>query len=152
LLDANLLLLLFVGKFRREQIGTFKRLNTFTVEDFDTLLRMLGWFKNLLTTPNILTEVSNLSNSLPSNLKASYFAEFARNLELLKEEYVPSPQAVARNEFVPFGLTDAAIARLAETRCLIVTVDFPLSQYLTSLGLDAFNFNQIRRPNWKPPW
>ena len=151
MLDANLLLLLFVGKFRREQIGTFKRLNAFTVEDFDTLVRMLSWFKNILTTPNILTEVSNLSNSLPSNLKRDYFAEFARNIALLKEEYVPSPEAATRSEFVRFGLTDAAIAHLAETKCLIVTVDFPLSQYLTSLGLDAFNFNQIRPLNWRLP-
>ncbi len=70
LVDANLLLLYFLGSYDRKQISSNKRLATFSVEDFDLIVRVLKLFSLLVTTPNILTEVSNLSNAIAASEKA----------------------------------------------------------------------------------
>jgi hypothetical protein len=144
LLDSNLMLLWFIGLFRRELIGNFKRVSMFSVEDFDLLLRILRNFKSAVTTPNILTEVSNLSGSLTDQLKSNYFASFANSVELLQEEYVPSSQAAISPLFRRLGLTDAAIVMAALRPMLVVTTDFELFYHLQALGLDAINFNHER--------
>jgi hypothetical protein len=62
LLDTNLLLLLFIGGKDISLIGKAKTLSAYTEED-DELLRefaSLNRFTGLLTTPHIITEVSNL--------------------------------------------------------------------------------------------
>jgi hypothetical protein len=39
LVDTNILLLFFIGKYDRSQIGKFKRTKIFTPEDFDIVLK-----------------------------------------------------------------------------------------------------------------
>ncbi len=113
--DANLLLLLILGSYDRRQISTNKRLLKFSQEDFDLLVRVLKRFAKVVTTPNILTEVSNLSQAIAESEKAAYFARFASMLTLVREEHVPSATALA-NRWARFGLTDAAIAEIGEQR------------------------------------
>ena len=62
LLDSNLLLLLCVGSFRRQEIGRFKRTAQYGACDYDLLVDFLSRFKSVVTTPNVLTEVNGLSN------------------------------------------------------------------------------------------
>jgi hypothetical protein len=146
LLDSNLMLLWFIGLFQRALIGKFKRVSMFSLEDFDLLARILRNFRAVATTPNILTEVSNLSGSLTDQLRSNYFASFANSIELLQEDYVPSSQAVANPLFRRLGLTDAAIANVAMRSLLVVTTDFELYYRLQALGADAVNFNHERLP------
>ncbi len=148
LIDSNLLLLLFLGSYDRKQISNNKRLATFTAEDFDLLIKFLSQFTRLVTTPNILTEVSNLSNALPQSKKPEYFAWFASRLAVLQEEFVSSAAALG-NRWAKFGLTDAGIAEIARNRYLVLTDDFPLSQSLQNAGIDALNFNHLRDANWR---
>lgn len=147
-IDSNLLLLLFLGSYERKQISTNKRLATFTEGDFDLLTRFLAQFSQLVTTPNILTEVSNLSNAIPDAKKAAYFTWFAGKLAVLEEEYVPSTTALG-NRWARFGLTDAGIAEIAKNQYLVLTDDFRLSQSLQSDGIDTLNFNHIRDAYWR---
>ena len=148
LIDSNLLLLLFVGSYKRELIGTFKRVNTFVPEDYDVILRLVGYFSPVVTTPNILTEVSNLAGYLPEPDRASCFSTFVNRLTLLTEHYVKSGDAVSSTIFQRLGLTDAAIEKLAKGKYLVITDDFELSQRLASLGVDTLNFNHIRYLGW----
>jgi hypothetical protein len=148
LIDTNLLLLLFLGSSERTQIASNKRLAIFTYQDFDLLTRFLAQFPQLITTPNILTEVSNLSNAIPDTKKAAYFTWFAARLALLHEEYVASTTALA-NRWSRFGLTDAGIAEVAKNRYLVLTDDFRLSQSLESDGIDTLNFNHLPEANWR---
>jgi hypothetical protein len=143
LVDANLLLLYFLGSYDRKQISSNKRLATFSVEDFDLIVRVLKLFSLLVTTPNILTEVSNLSNAIAASEKAAYFDRMATMLTLVKEEYVPSTKALA-NRWARFGLTDAAIAEIAKNQYLVLTDDLRLSYALQNDGIATINFNQIR--------
>ncbi len=69
LIDSNLLLLLFVGQYDPTRIQKFKRTDQFTVGDYELLADYVEQFRELVTTPSILTEVSNLLGQLPENLR-----------------------------------------------------------------------------------
>lgn len=148
-IDANLLLLFFLGSYDRKQISTNKRLAMFTESDLDLLTKVLKQFSQIVTTPNILTEVSNLSNAIPDTKKAAYFSWFARSLAVLQEEYVSSTTALG-NRWARFGLTDAGIAEIAKNRYLVLTDDLRLSRSLESDGVETLNFNHLREGFWRP--
>ena len=145
LVDSGLLLLLFVGLCDRGRIQTFKRTRMFTESDFDLLQGIVRRFDLLVTTPNILTEVSNLLGQLPDNLHAQYFATFARSLqEGVNEYYIPSGQLALQDHFPRLGLTDTGIIEQARNGNLVLTVDLSLYNRLCELGVDAINFNHFR--------
>lgn len=147
MLDTNLLLLLIVGGARRDLIGK-RRLNMFSAEDYDTLVEIAKRFSLLATTPNILTEVSNLADGLAGNHKDAYIDSFVDHVSVLAEHYVPSEQLVGSQVFTLFGLSDAAIAEIANRELLVITIDSPLYHYLSAMGLDVLNFNHIRTNYW----
>ena len=149
LIDSNLLLLYFIGSYDPEQIGKFKRTITFTVEDFQRLEKLISYFETVVTTPNVLTEVSNLSNQLPQQVKKTYFQVFSQLTSNLQETYHPSEEICALPHFHRFGLTDSGIIDLAPERYLVLTDDFPLANYLQSANVDVINFNHIRTLNWR---
>jgi hypothetical protein len=68
---------------------------------------------------------------------------------VLEEEYTPSKTLAAEPHFPKFGLTDAAIAHLAQRQLLVLTDDFRLSSFLDSKGLPAINFNHLRPGPWR---
>jgi hypothetical protein len=121
----------------------------FTESDFDLLQTILNQFDLLVTTPNILTEVSNLLGQLPDNLRGQYYASFAGGLDaLLNEHYIPSNRLVLQSRFPKLGLTDTGIIEQARDRHLVLTTDLPLYNHLCDLGVDAINFNHIRSVNF----
>jgi len=146
-IDSNLLLLLFLGSYDRRQIATNDRLSKYSEEDYDLLIRVLKPFKRIVTTPNILTEVSNLSNAIPERSREAYFASIATRLTLLDEQHVVSATAL-QNRWAKYGLTDAVIAVVAKNRYLVLTDDFRLSQSLESDGIETLNFNHLRDAYW----
>jgi hypothetical protein len=148
LVDTNLLLLYFIGIFDRDLIQRFKRTRAFTLEDHDVLLSLLERIQPLLTTPNILTEVSNLSGQLGEPMRAHYFRAFARGISLLTEHYIESTRSADTEHFVPLGLTDSAILSLGAAGHLVLTDDFKLSQRLQTIGADVINFNHVRTLGW----
>ena len=77
LIDTNLLLLFVVGSCNVKHIGTFKRTKKFIPADFEALRRMLGNFRRLVTTPNILTEVSNFLGQLPTGIQPEIFSKYS---------------------------------------------------------------------------
>ncbi len=142
LLDANLLLLLLIGTFQRERIATFKRTAQFSAEEFDILSGLLTHFRAIVTTPHLLTEVSNLANSLPEHLKSSWAEHFSTNIQSLVEIFHPAAEIVQEPAFNPFGLSDAALQK-ASPKTLVITDDFRLSGYLRSLGAPTLNFREV---------
>ena len=148
LLDANLLLVYFVGSYDPYRVPKFKRTKTFTVEDFYTLLAVFRFFSRVVTTPNILTEVSNLSNQLPEDIKPLYYSEFAKQIDLIEEQYTASSKISGLEHFKKFGLTDSGIIDLVKNKYLVLTDDLRLASYLQNVGTDVLNFNNIRTLNW----
>src|SRR5690349_21025753 len=70
LMDANLLVLYLVGRTNKGRIPTFKRTQQYTIEDFELLDLLAASFQRLVTTPHVLTEVSNLAALHGKELRA----------------------------------------------------------------------------------
>lgn len=142
ILDANILLLHWCSSFDPELIHTFKRLNSFESGDIEGLTETLKNFSVIRTTPHVLTEVSNLANSLPVWRKSNWSEHFSKQVKVISEEWTPAAK-LAAGEFMWLGLTDAALGALATTH-VILTLDFPLSNSLESQGLNVINFTHLR--------
>ena len=151
LLDANILILYFVGSLDRNLIPKFGPTKIFTKEDYNILFNILRQLRieKFVTTPNVLTEVNNLANKLPENYRLAFLQKFAREIPNFEEHYLPSSEVSQTPVFKKLGLTDAGIVGLVKDKHLVVTMDFPLSNYLQYLGIDDINFNHIRAQNWK---
>lgn len=144
LVDTNLLLLYFVGICDRGQIERFRRTrDRFVAEDFETLMRVFKRFDTVVTTPHVLTEVSNLLGQLSGQTKTICFGLFAQHISLMNEKHTPAKDLSNSPTFVKFGMADLSIEYAAQGY-LVLTDDFPLSGYLSSKGLDVLNFNNIR--------
>lgn len=150
LIDTNLLLLYFVGMYDPRRILSFERTRSraFTVEEFILLAHIFAFFDKKITTPNILTEVSNLSGKLSEEERSAYFFEFEKQTSLLDEEYTPSTTICPLKHFKNFGLTDSGIIELVKGKYLVLSDDGPLVGYLQNVGIDAVNFNHIRFLVW----
>jgi hypothetical protein len=148
LIDTNILLLYFIGSYDQGLISSFKRTLQFTVEDFNLLLLLLQMFERLVTTPSILTEISDLSGQLGEPARTTYFYSFAEQLALMEEHYIASREIAAQDEFIKIGLTDASIFKLAKGKYLVLTDGFRLSQSLLRKEIDVINFNHIRPLGW----
>ena len=144
LIDSNLLLLLFVGIHDRDRIQRFKRTAKFSGEDFECLTGLIDRFKDVVTTPSILAEVSNLLGQLPDNLRYAFFQRFSYGLKKLQEHYTASRELADERCFPKFGLTDAAIAQAARGNVVVLTDDFPLAQFLQHEMVEVINFNHLR--------
>jgi hypothetical protein len=142
ILDSNMLLLYWCASFDPGLVSTFKRLNSFQDEDIELLLETLKVFSAIRTTPHVLTEVSNLANSLPKWRKQDWSEYFSRQIEIIAEEWIPA-HSIATDPLMVLGLTDAGLAALASTH-VILTIDFPLSNSLESRGLNVINFTHLR--------
>jgi len=144
LIDSNVLLLFFVGLHDPTRIEKFKRTVQFTIEDFKLLVDFIRQFKEVVTTPSILTEVSNLLGQLPDKLRYAFYEHFANGLKNLHEHYTPSQELGDEKGFPKFGLTDTGILQAASGKYLVLTDDFRLAQYLEGLNIDVINFNHLR--------
>ncbi len=148
LIDTNILLCYLVGLLNPERIPLFKRTAQFLAEDFALLSTLLGHFKKIVTTPNILAEVNSLSQQLKGADHTKLFDIFAKQIQVLDEHYVESRIAAQREEFTRLGLTDSAIIDLTPKKYLVLTDDFTLANYLAKNGVDVINFNHIRVAGW----
>jgi len=142
-LDSNLLLLHWCSTFDPSLIKTFKRLNAFETKDINLLGETLNGLGELRTTPHVLTEVSNLSNALPSWRKPAWSVHTSGGIAIIPEVYETARNIVSDPGAIGFGLTDAALAMLASDH-LILTIDWALASMLNSRGLAGINFKQLR--------
>jgi len=142
ILDTNLLLLYLCDQFDQSLVSSFKRLNCFVKEDISLLSETVKCFSTLHTTPHVLTEVSNLANSLPKWQKQEWGEFFGKQIKLVAEEWIPAVD-IASVPVFDLGITDACLYSLA-SKYVILTIDFPLSNQLSSRGLNVINFNNLR--------
>jgi rRNA-processing protein FCF1 len=149
LIDTNILLLWIVGTVNRKRIASFKRTQQFVIEDFDLLLGIIAYFNQVITTPNIMTEVNSLINQLGEPERSQALAIFAQGISSLNEIYLESQEIVKEEVFIKFGLTDCGILKISPHQCLVLTDDLKLAHYLMNKGIDAINFNNIRVYGWR---
>ena len=144
LIDTALLVLYIVGKASREYIHSHKRLGEFTEQDFDTLEAIVSRATNVVVTPNILTETSNLASMIGDPAKTRIREVFRAIVPRISETYVPSDLGVRGNEFLRLGLTDGTIVELSSPSVTVLTTDLDLYLAIAARGLSAINFNHLR--------
>ena len=76
LVDANLLLLLAIGRFNKSLIPGFERTSNFLIDDYHLLESLVRQFSRIISTPHVLTEVSNLTTKLPENVRFPFRQDF----------------------------------------------------------------------------
>src|SRR5208283_1027804 len=130
-LDSNLLLLRWCGTLDISLLTTFKRLQGFEISDVQALEQILSTLGVVKTTPHVLTEVSNLANALPSWKGLAWTSHLTEQICLLEEQWEPATEILKDRSLGVFGLTDAAIGRLARTH-VILSVDWPLCNHLAA--------------------
>jgi len=105
----------------------------------------------MVTTPYILTEVSNFLDQLPQVVKPTFYSVFSRAVtEVLEELFQGSKRVVTEDSFTKLGLADAGIVEAAKDGCLVLTVDLPLVLRLQSAGAAVLIFNHVRERAWSP--
>ena len=144
-IDANLLILLIVGRVGEQFISRHGRLQQFVVEDYRILRNLLDQVEQVFVTPNTLTETSNLLAQHGEPVRSRFFDQLRFTIEESREIQVVSEVASQNREFRRLGLTDAALLEVATVETPLLTVDLDL--YLAALTKDqntAVNFRHIQ--------
>jgi hypothetical protein len=138
------LLLLWIGSFDRTLISRFKRTQKYSAEDFDLLVSLLKRIPSIVTTPHVLTEVSNLAGQLPENIAEEFRSELRIVFDRLNEQNFPCRNVAAETGFITLGLTDCSLTLLARQKVLVLTDDFPLYANLDAQSMPVINFTHVR--------
>lgn len=145
LVDSSLLIVYLVGTFDRRQLVNCRAIkSSFTEAEFRLLARIIAQFDRLVTTPHILTEVSNLSGKLPLDLHVKFRTFFAQIIARLNETNVAALNIAADRHFLRFGITDTAISLVAPGHYFVMTEEIALYGLLTGNGVDVLNFSHVR--------
>lgn len=137
--DSEILLLFIVGSKNPNLIRNFRRTAKFDENDFILVSEFIENFDYKITSPHILTEVSDL---LGENNDFHIILETYINLS--EEKYLTSSQIAKSKSFLRFGLADSAIIEISTNSHLIFTADNRFYGYLTSMGIDAVNFDSLK--------
>lgn len=144
LIDANLLVLFVVGSAGRTLISRHKRLRAFSEADFDLLTGLLAQASEVILTPNVLTEASNLVRQTEGSARERIQLYFQSLIGRVREIYVESARAASRPEFLRLGLADSSLLEIAAEDVVVLTADFDLYRAALSAGRPAMNFNHVR--------
>ena len=137
-----------IGRQDRSAVSRFFHSKAYNAAEFDVLDRFVRWFRRIITTPHILTEVSNLSGQLRGDDLTLFRAMLAQEIYLYEERQCAAQEVVQSPYFAKFGLTDAGIERIARDGLLVLTDDLALAGVLEKVRIDVLNFNRIRWLAW----
>lgn len=147
-IDTNLLVLLLVGSLAPEQVERFRRTRAYSRDDFLLLARFVNGFQKFLTTPNVMTEVSNLLGHLEEPLRQRALMALGAFAKGVMEQYLATSELAAGSHHPSLGLADASIIASADASVTVLTDDLDLYLRLSAAGLLAINFNHVRAGSW----
>ena len=137
-IDANLLVLLIVGRTGRHLIAKHRRLQSFLEGDYERLLQRIASTTSpdtatepatvgvVRVTPNTLTEASNLLAQHQEPERSRFFETLRVLIENSTEVVVASAEASRTSGFARLGLTDAALLAVVSPETPLLTVDLDL--------------------------
>ena len=147
LLDTNVLLVLVVGRHSEDLLESFKRTSYYNRSDYHRIQSHCVRYENsgsLMTTPHILTEVSNLLNQLGEPARQECRRAMASFIAIADERFQGARSLTPLPEFVRFGLADTAIVQLATSNVGVFTDDFALGGLLEKRGVPVLNLRKMR--------
>lgn len=137
--DANLLIPLFLSEHLpnwRSHKKTSK--NKFFPNDINVIKATIDHLGSLLTTPHVLTE---LSNQLEDWLSRSEILKFVLN----SEECHSSANELVRDElFYLMGISDVGLLKISSCKIPLFSTDETLVNYAISRGGLAISLNEAR--------
>ena len=143
LIDTAPLVLLVVGTTKPGLIS--RHTNTrdqFAEDDYLRLKLMIGTAE-IVVTPHILTETSNLVRQIGHPLLVSVMATYGALLTRVREHHVPAADVGGDPLLGRFGITDAAATRIAAMGPRLLTTDGALYAEALKVGNDAILFRPI---------
>jgi len=143
LLDSNLPLLVMMGSYDPRLIASFKRLNEFSLRDYEILALLVSEFQTLVSTPHVPTEVDGLVNNANLWKKPEVYDHLALGIQKFEERHISATDLASMSEFRIFGLADAALSLIAK-ETLLVTNDGRLSSHPQRNQLFAASLAEIR--------
>ncbi len=114
------------------------------IGDYQLLSEIMGEFPEIWTVPQVMAEVSNLTDldGREQSLARRALRAFIHDAS---ESGTSSRTASDHAVFPPLGITDAAIASAAkQINCAVLTDDLPLYLRLLHKNVQAFNFTHLR--------
>ena len=148
LVDTNILLLIVVGRTSPEIIKRFKRTETYDTKALELAVQIVSRFSGILTTANILTEVSNLlSKGLDIASRYAVWETFRALVPYLEERTISSGRLSRHAEFARLGLTDVGVTTLGHRGWPVLTDDLDLALVLKARGVFVQNLNHLRFPS-----
>ena len=146
--DSSLLTLLAVGNEDRSLIAKHRRLRGYAPEDYDALTALISRTDSgkIFTTPNTLTETSNLIGQHGDPERSRLFARLRSLIVESVEIVAASADASSNDSFKRLGLTDAALLEVVSPQTPLLTSDARL--YLEAMkgarDVVAVNFAYLR--------
>ena len=141
--DTNVLLFFLVAQTDLSLLRTFKRVQNFDSPDVEILRDVLEPFRNMVTTPHVLTEVSNFIDQAPQYRRADLVRALQTFIHSTTESYHESRVLSDRDEFAALGLSDTALSALSD-ECTVITLDFHLAGRIRQAGGSVINFQHAR--------
>lgn len=138
-IDSGLLLLYIVGSKDPRLIRNFRRTTAFNENDFNLISGFIERFDRKITSPHILTEVSDL---LGENNDFHTILNIYINTS--EEKYLTGREITKCDSFLKFGLADSAVIEISRNSHLIFTADNRLYGYLENIGIDAISFDLLK--------
>ena len=146
--DTDLLILYIIGSCSPDYISKFNRTYQYTIEDFQIINNLLQLFKSIIITPQILSELSNLTFKKVSKFN-KYFATVVNLLRDANERYIHKDDMLLISCLPKVGFTDLSIIEAAKNnKLLVLTDDFRLTNFLVDAKCDFINLNHIRTELW----
>jgi hypothetical protein len=146
-IDTNLLLLYIVGLASPDYISKHKRLNAYSVDDFELLGLIIASFSEIVTLPHILSETSNFIRHIENPALARIQSVFKAFIERTIEIPAMSLQGAEREEFKSLGLTDAMILyfcglSIDGAGATLLTADTRLADRANLAGYSVIDYKQ----------
>ena len=145
LVDSNLLFVLIVGSTGRNHVGRARRTEQYSPEDFDLLQSALAEYYEVMVTPHVLAETSNLLGYLSEPLLSTARSTLRYMLANWSERCAPSIEVVDAPTYLRLGVTDSALFLAASATTALFTDDFPLYLAASKAGRPAVNFTHLRQ-------
>jgi hypothetical protein len=144
-IDSNLLFVLVIGHVSRDHVGRARRTEQYSPEDFDLLHNSLAEYDQVLVTPHVLAETSNLLGYLSEPLLSNSRKVMAAMMLYWDERFHRGAELAASSIYVRLGLTDSALFTVSSASTTLLTDDFPLYLAASRAGHLAINFTHLRQ-------
>lgn len=142
-IDANLLVLLLVGRYKKSFIRGCQLTSDYSENDYEFIERLIAYTKaSIIVTPHVLAEISNLTfdKMLRGKELEAYFVHALSAIRIAKERFIDKDRIILHDKLLTFGFADIANVEIAkEFGYAVLTEDGELFGYLANLKYPVLN-------------